>query len=286
MHNNDSLSPNVRRWLCAATSGAVALACLQVLPAHAAAPEETPTEEPAAASPDVEAADALSEQAVERFNARDFDNAIDLFKQAYALDAKANYLFNIGRVFEEKGDLQSAVDFYQRFVGSESVDLESRQNATERISVLRETLRAMEGDAEPDDPDPDPDPVGEPTTTEPTDTGPDRKRVFRIAGYSLMGVGGVALIAGGVFGGLALGKRNDADEEPLVDEALSLRDDAKSQAKVADALFITGGVLATAGLIFVLTTLGKKDKGAATARTNVSPFASRRAAGLSLSGRF
>lgn len=252
---------------------------------------------PSAATPETTAdAEALSEQAVEAFSAKRYDESIGLFEQAYALDANPNYLFNIGRVYEEKGDLEQAVAHYQKFVSQPGVDLESREAATERLKVLRAALQQLKEDSESEDPeeadetaleaDPQPDDDdGEPT---------DRKRGQRIAGYSLLGVGGAGLIVGGILGGLAQSKASDADDAEFVDDALRLRDDARRQARAADAMLITGGVLAAAGVVLVLTTLGqgkkngKKDAAAAirSRRWVIAPAASRRTAGAALHGRF
>lgn len=289
MTPNCAPSRSVATLLCC---GGLALSVAIAPVATASARTVGPAE--AAADP---SADELSDQAVARFEAREYDEAVRLFEEAYRIDPNPNYLFNIGRVYEEKGDLRQAVEFYQRFVGESGVDLESRQAATERLKVLREALAELEPDKPvppPDDPD-----DGEPTDIDPTgsdtgsdgDTGDDdRKRKLRIAGYSLMGVGGVALIAGGVVGGIALGTSGDAEDAEIVDETLRLRDRAKTQANVADALFISGGVLAGVGLVLVLTTLGKgkgKTK-AEVARTRWTPLVGARTGtlGLGMTRRF
>lgn len=264
---------------------------LAIAPLHSAAAAAGPaaTDEAAPASAKAQA-DALSDEAVTRFSAEDFDGAIELFEQAYALDAQANYLFNIGRVHEERGDLAAAVDYYQRFVGSKGVDLEARQNATARLKVLSQALEALEPETQPE----------QTTETEPETLGPDdseddsqanRKRSLRIAGYTLLGVGGGALVVGGVFGGLALNRSNSADDQRFVDDALRLRDEARVRARVADAMFIAGGVFAATGLAIVLSTVGEKKRGDAapagkTTAARWSPWASPRGAGLSLSGQF
>ena len=240
-------------------------------------------------------AEALSDQAVEAFNDKRYDESIDLFEQAYALNSNPNYLFNIGRVYEEKGDLQQAVSHYQRFVSQPGVDLDSREAATARLKVLREALRQLQEEkqekqvaADDETTPPEPIPVTDegPTDDEPR---PDRKRGQRIAGYVLLGAGGAGLIVGGVLGGLASTKASDADSAEFVDDALRMRDDARRQARAADAMFITGGVLAAAGLVLVLTTLGKK-KGSASASTSsrwvFAPAASPTSAGAALHGRF
>jgi tetratricopeptide (TPR) repeat protein len=234
--------------------------------------------------------EALSAAAVERFQAKEYDAAVDLFEQAYAADPQPNYLFNIGRVYEEKGDLENAVVYYQRFVGQSGVDLESRQAATERLKVLRETLAQMKAD-EPKDDTPADDGTGQPTDeqTPTTDEGDDaakRKKTLRITGYALMGAGGVGLILGGVFGGLAQGNANDAKSEPFIDRQAELRDSARTQARVADAMFITGGVLAAAGLVLVLTTLGGKKKAGSDAQATWSPVVGPQQVGVGFSRRF
>jgi tetratricopeptide (TPR) repeat protein len=272
-----------RSFVCSTL--AIALATVPSLPVLAAAPSksgkakrattteaaEAPKEE-AAPAPEVPASpdgdpEALSAAAVERFEAKDYDGAVTLFEQAYAADPNPNYLFNIGRVYEEKGDLENAVVYYQRFVGEPGVDIESRQSATDRLRVLREALAQLKADEAPKDDEPKDEGTDEPVVDQPpvTDEGDERaakrKKALRITGYSLMGVGGVGLILGGVFGGLAQRSVNDADADPFVDRQEAFRDRARTQARVADAMFITGGVLAATGLVLVLATLGRKKAG-------------------------
>jgi tetratricopeptide (TPR) repeat protein len=230
-------------------------------------------------SPSDDDPEALSAAAVDRFEARDYDAAVVLFEKAYAADPNPNYLFNIGRVYEEKGDLKKAIVYYQRFVGQSGVDLESRQTATERLKVLREALAQLDADEpsrpsdEPDDVVAQPDEALDPSTATDDDaSAAKRKKTLRITGYALMGAGGVGLIVGGVFGGLASSSVDDAQSDPFVDRQEAFRDRARTQARVADAMFITGGVLAAAGLVLVLTTLGKgKKKQADTAKAVWSP---------------
>ena len=81
-------------------------------------------------------AEQLSEQAIEKFQAKDYTGAVALFEQAYSIDPQPNYLFNIGRVYEEAGDLEKAVEYYAKFVKQPGVDLDSRKVANERLKVL------------------------------------------------------------------------------------------------------------------------------------------------------
>ena len=106
-----------------------------------------------------------------------------------------------------------------------------------------------------------------------------------------MGVGGLAIIAGAAVGGVALGRTRDADDAEFVDDALDLRKEAKTQAVAADALYITGGVVAAVGLILVLSTLSRKRSAASAGRRTssrmvVSPTVGRSDVRLTLRGRF
>jgi tetratricopeptide (TPR) repeat protein len=241
---------------------------------------------------EVEDPEALSAAAVQSFKDRNFDGAIALFERAYALDPQPNFLFNIGRVYEEKGDLEHAVEYYQRFVKQPGVDLEARETALAHLKVLRQTIVELRGE--------DGNGAREPVVDVTHDAGPPvvdneaaaRKRKLRIAGYSLLGVGGGALAIGAVFGGLALAKSHDAEDAGTVDETLSLRQEAKSRANLADGLIITGAVLAATGLVLVLVTLGKNKRsrpgraGKTASRASFAPTFSPSQLGLSLTGRF
>jgi tetratricopeptide (TPR) repeat protein len=267
-----------RSFVCSVL--AVALATAPSLPVLAAAPEA-----PAEGDPE-----ALSAAAVERFEAKDYDGAAALFEQAYAADPNPNYLFNIGRVYEEKGDLKNAVVYYQRFVGEPGVDIESRQTATERLKVLRDALAQLEGDEPPEDDGTEPE--VDPATTDAgkaDEKAKKRKKALRISGYTLLGVGGVGLVLGGVFGGLASGSVKDAEGDPFVDRQEAFRDRARTQARTADAMFFAGGALAAVGLVLVLVTLGGKNKKTTadvSRKATWSPVVGPQQVGLGLTRRF
>lgn len=270
-----------RSILCATIAGLVALSGM---PAMAG---EAPVAESEAAEP---SASELSDRAVAEFEAGNYDAAIELFERAHAKDPQPNYLYNIARVYEEKGDFAAAVERYQAFIAEPRVDLGARENAIERLKVLRAALEQLrEEPAVEAEPEPPPPRATERQWTDEQpamDAGPsERVKKVRIAGYSLMGVGGAALVVGGVFGGLALGKKKDAEGAEFVDDAMGMREEARTQARVADAMLATGGVLVGVGLIAVLATLGKKNRGARS-QTAWVPTAGRDGFGLGVTHRF
>ncbi|MCH9685638.1 MAG: tetratricopeptide repeat protein [Deltaproteobacteria bacterium] len=284
--------------LAIALAPSVSVAAVSVAAGQPADDVEVPDDSASAtaAPADDNDPEALSAEAAQRYQAKDYDGAVELFEKAYELDPQPNYLFNIGRVYEEKGDLENAVVYYQRFVGQSGVDLESRQTATERLKILREAVAQMKAEDETDEPVDETEPVDEgipvdEETNEDAEAAAKRKRTLRITGYSLMGVGGGALIIGAVFGGLASGNANEAADDMFVDRKIALRNTARTQARVADAMFITGGILAAGGLVLVLSTVGGKKSGgdgdkAVARRTMWAPVVGPRQVGLGLTHRF
>ena len=91
-----------------------------------------------------EQVDALNSEAVEKFQAKEYDEAVELFEQAYALQPEPNYLFNIGRIREEQGNLESAVEYYERFVKEPGVPLEAREKGLERLRVAHAAFETAE----------------------------------------------------------------------------------------------------------------------------------------------
>jgi hypothetical protein len=278
-HRAVSLLASASLVLCAGTSGHVLAASQDpAAPSEPAAPTDPATsgQAPAPGS----AAD-LSGQAIERFKARDYDAAARLFEQAYALDPNPNYLFNVGRVYEEKGDIRSAADYYQRFVKEPGVQIESRELALQRLRVLRAILHETE--PQPEQPaTATPGPTADTTNQAPTSDQPDRNKSMRLGGYALLGVGGISMVVGGVFGGLTLGKKKQLDDSHMVDERQALAQEGKTFAIVSDVTLFTGAALAVTGLVLVL--VARKPR--SPQRSALAPSLGRGHAGLTWSLRF
>jgi len=246
------------------------------------------TQEAAAPAPGT-AAD-LSGQAIERFKARDYDAAARLFEQAYALDPNPNYLFNVGRVYEEKGDIRSAVDYYQRFVKEPGVEIESRELALQRLRVLRAILHETEpqpGEPAGAAPAPTAEPGPSAPAPGPSADEPDRTKSMRLGGYALLGVGGISMVVGGIFGGLTLAKKSELDGTNTVVERQSLAHQGKTFALVSDVTLFSGAALAVAGLVLVLVARKPRaGKSGVATRGALVPTLGRGQAGVAWSLRF
>jgi tetratricopeptide (TPR) repeat protein len=257
-------------------------------PAGEAPPPETPdgTTNTGSTEAEKDEASKLSDQAIEKFQAKDYDGAVALFEQAYSIDPEPNYLFNIGRVHEEAGNLEKAVEFYAKFVKQPGVDIDSREVALDRLKVLRAILEETteKPKDEPKD-DPDDDQAVEPPPPQPPvdEDAKRKKKNIRIAGFVLLGIGAGALIGGGVAGGLAQGDYNKAQDATDPAEGAALLDSSQTKSLAANVLFPVGGALALTGVILVAVGFAKPKS---TSRVALTPSFGPRGGGLQFSLRF
>lgn len=278
-HRAVSLLASASLVFCAGTSGHVLAASQDPATATSTStPTSSPTSEPTPGQP---SAKDLSGQAIERFQAKDYDAAARLFEQAYGIDKNPNYLFNIGRVYEEKGDIRLAVDYYQRFVKEPGVEIESRELAVQRLRVLRAILHETEPQAAQ--------PIGpaasdgsQPQLATPVVDDPDPKKSMRLGGYAMLGVGGITMIVGGIFGGLTLAKKSELDDSHVVEDRKSIAHQGKGFAVVSDVTLFTGAAFVITGLALVL--VARKSRG--PRRSALAPSVGRGHAGLSWTLRF
>lgn len=239
-----------------------------------------------------EEVEAVVAEAVTKFQAKEYEAAVVLFEQAYEMSPEPNYLYNIGRVYEESGNLEKAVEFYGRFVKLGEVDLGAREVALERLRVLRGVLE--ETAEKPDEPIPDetPDEVDDPTGAEPTDDEevqdpvpdePKKPDGMRIAGFVLLGVGVGAVAGGGAFGALALARENDLNTLATLETRDSAVTRGKRNALAADILFGVGGAMVVTGVVLVALSYSKKRAGQ---RAMIAPTFVRGGGGLAAEVRF
>lgn len=218
---------------------------------------------------DARRAAELVQQGAAAYQAKDLERAITLFEEAYELDPKPNLVFNIGRVYEELGDLNRAIEFYSRFTVQKGIRLETRKLAAERIRVLRDILSQSQSADDAQAPaaataseSPPPAQLTTPSAYPPEDrpepTPVDRGRNLRIAGYSLLGVGLGAGAAALGFGISGLTNEKEAQRQcaPLCRE--SEVETIHQQLIAADVLgAVSGAFLATS---VVLLAVGFKRK--------------------------
>ncbi len=243
-----------------------------------------------ALGPSVESqVDELNARAIEKFQAKEYEQAVALFEEAYALQPEPNYLFNIGRIYEESGNLERSVEFYERFVKEPGVPLDARERGLERLRVLRAILEETAPKPEPEvEPEPEPEPEAEPETKPEPEPEPEpeptKPPALRIAGYAVLGTGGVLLATAGVLAGLAKARANELVDQHTLERRNDTIESGRAMALSADVLFGVGGAATVAGLVMVLVTVRRKPE--ASARASVSPWVTRHGSGLAATLRF
>jgi hypothetical protein len=257
-------------------------------PAVAGPPPPPPPPPPPSRVVDV---DALNAEAVEKFKNKEYDDAIVLFERAYEHDREPNYLFNIGRVYEEKGEFPQAIDHYERFIKAPEVELQARDLALERLRVLRAIMAETQVE-DPTTPDPQPD---EPTgfvLDAPPPSPSSKMPPMRVAGLVLIGVGVGAMGAGAGLGGAAMARERKLEGTQGLEARDSVIRRGRGFARAADGLLIAGGIVAATGLVLALLSLRKPrgttaDRGTPSRRTSrVMPTFGRGELGLGLFSSF
>ncbi len=203
-------------------------------PAIAAAQDE-----PAA---DLEFKDLTSE-AAQAYEAGEYDRAVSLFKQAYALRNVSNILYNIGRIYEDAGDIDGAIEYYDQFVVAPNVEQASRKDALERLTTLREVQKLQNGEPEPTEVVVQPPP---PAPVEP------KPRPARTAGWIFLGVGGASLITSGVFALLTQSQFDKFENAGSLQDRRAAANSGRTNAAVADVMLITGVVTGIVGGVLVI----------------------------------
>lgn len=167
----------------------------------------------------------------------DFDEAAALFERAYELSGDAPLLYNLGLAREQAGDTARAIAAYERFL--EAVpDAPERTEVERSLATLRRHLALELERAAPIEPVTPAPPVAE------------ARRSPEAAPWIVAGIGAAGLLAGAVVGGLAQSDYDAARGEPEHRRAGELERSANDLGAVANVLFVAGGVVAAAGVVW------------------------------------
>lgn len=231
----------------------------------------------------------LEAQAVEAYEGGDFGEAARLFEAAFEASGDPNLLYNIGRVHEEAGKLELAIEYYDRFIHAEGVGLDTRVVASERLSQLRKVVGEEAPEETPDEPT-EAQPAEE-TKAEPTnDAGPKddvdqerRDKGLLIGGSVLLATGGAMAIVGGIMGGLAL-RTDDRLQTQQLDDPVGTQEQGQRQALTADILIPVGAVFAVSGLaLLVVRGVRRRNE---SRNVSMSLGGTAQSASVGLRGRF
>jgi tetratricopeptide (TPR) repeat protein len=210
-------------------------------------------------------ADVLFEKGQALYLSDEFQGAIELFKQAYALVRDPVYLFNIAQSYRKVADCENAFDFYTQYLQAAPnaenktkvqqwlrelqpcVDQRQRDHEAAKRAEQLERERKEEDERRQQQ-------AMQPPPPPPRETETDAGGGLRIAGYAGMAVGAIGLSLGAYYSVQGAGARDDLNKlcamgctwsDPKVH---SLDSDGQSDNTRAKIGFIGGGVAAVAGV--------------------------------------
>ncbi|MBW2458714.1 MAG: tetratricopeptide repeat protein [Deltaproteobacteria bacterium] len=255
----------------------------------------------------------LFNQAHLAYRRGDYEEAILKWEQSYELSKEPLIFESIANAYERLGDPRRALEHLQKWREKaprrEHKSLDSRiENLQSRITRLEEEERATEQEEEArrqEEADRLAQDHEERRQNEQEDTsaagGPS---TMEILGYSLIGVGGAAVIAGVVMD-IVAGTTRPSEDEACTEQGGSLlcrdalRDDIETSNQLAiagDITWIAGAAMAAGGVIVLFTLVEPGDAGDGTdddestdpseLDARLLPFAGPAGGGLVLTGQF
>ena len=216
-------------------------------------------------------ATALAREAEQHYKAAQFGEAAQSLQQAYDLEPKGHFLFNLARALEQDGKTATAIETYRRYLALPADETEPELVARAKTTIAVRTQRQAPVKtkvspgltATPTRPGsakgknkPDAETEGEALATLPT-AGPSPK----LPGLLVAG-GSVAAFAVGVtFGLLANGSRRSFDNAGTQQAKAFFEQTVRTKALVADICFAVGALTAITAVILLL----RSDDGVAVA---------------------
>ena len=220
----------------------------------------------------------LFEQGLAAYREGRFEEAAGLFERAHAIEAIPDLTYNRARALENLGRLEEAAAAY-RLLLEENPQTDDRRGIEERIRVLD----ARVGDAQRLE--------EERARLEEERARLEEERAARAAPpaasegsgpwpWIVAGTGAALIAAGAITGGLALDAHDRAASRELTQpESASLESQSNDLALATTVLFVAGGAIAGAGLVWGIVE-------ATTARPGPSAAVTLLPGGLSVRGTF
>jgi tetratricopeptide (TPR) repeat protein len=232
-----------RRPLVALTLfGAVALTCAtSTTPARAQGKTAAPAQTPQARAAE------LFNKGAEAYRRGDFKQAVALLLEAHTLDPQPVLLYNLGRAYEDSGDVDAAIATFSKYIAEDpkAGDRGAIEQRIERLKRQRDERVALEKQRDAERMRAD----AEKADRERQEREAAKARPGRSVGpYIVAGVGVAGLGTGVVFGLLSKSKHDSASKASTnQQDAIDQQDTAKSFATISTVSFIAGGVLVAAG---------------------------------------
>jgi tetratricopeptide (TPR) repeat protein len=219
---------------------------------------------------------ALFEKSDKAYKDGKFEEAVRLLEDAYELYPEPLLLYNLGRAQEGLGDVPGAVASYERYL-RDGKQISDRGAIERRVETLKAQLAARDEEqkrlaeeeakrkqAEEDRKRAE----DERRRLEAAQRQDDRTFVEAFGPWITMGSGSVLIASGIYFGVRASSTHDDAVASPVQRDALLLQDSAERSARIANVLFIIGGLATAGGIGWKVWQLSTED---GDASVSVSP---------------
>jgi tetratricopeptide (TPR) repeat protein len=188
----------------------------------------------------------LFERSEVAYNAGRYAEAIDLLNQAYELKPDPVLLHNIGVAWEAEKAYPRAVEAFERCLH----EYPSYARCAQRLETARAAAAAA-ADASRTSRIVSPAPAPPPPISESTPSGPWP--------WLVTGLGVAGLAAGGVLTFVAARRSDDAQAATSAPEAQSIHSTALGFQTAGTAAFVTGGVVALAGVMWLVVSVVARD---------------------------
>lgn len=209
-----------------------------------AEPEEVGSGSGSANDPHRAEAEALYAEGARHYTLREYTEAIEAFKHAYALVPEPTFLFDIAQAYRLLGDCDNSAGFYRNYIHAkpeaddrakaEKLAAEQDECATEqRKQRDAERARLLAASAPP-----------------PAQQG-SQYRGLKLAGWLTAGVGAAFTAAGVYFSIDAADKAHQLETACMTScnavDVASIDNQGKSSSTTASVLYVTGGIALAAG---------------------------------------
>lgn len=265
---------------------AAALACLLAAGPALAQPATEPTPQQR------QKAEKLVKQAIAKSQAKDHAAAIELYLQAYALVPLASLLSNVGTEYQQDGKPVEALKYFCMYLEKEPTGPVAKYATAQAAGVEAElgdqdTSTVCQPIVEKPVAPPPTEPAAVLEPVAPIDAPARPGKTLKLGGL-VIGAAGIVGLGGGTFfalRGQRLGDKinNHNAGEMWPDGVEDIDAQGRFANKMAVALFITGGVLVTAGVVMYVA--GTK-KDSAVSGVAITPSLGPDGGGLVLGGAF
>lgn len=239
----------------------------------------------------------------EQYQAGDYPGAVESLLKAYELKPIPTLLFNIARAYDKANDAEHALTYYRRYRDSSPDDAKLLGEASRAIDRLEAQQRdkeakqrAQQAAEEQKRKDEEARLAAEKARLAQQEQAQQKQQQelaqlqaappprSRALPYTLIGVGGAALLSGGVLGLTAKSLANDekASTDPIAKP--DLRSQAKTRALVADIAYGVGIAALATGVVLIATEPKPSATGGAQVSVIPQPLLFDHGAGLAWGG--